>query len=47
MRGDEAKSVCPEIQLVTVPVARGKADLSIYRNAGSEVEGLIISLFNA
>lgn len=39
MRGDEAKSVCPEIHLVTVPVARGKADLSIYRNAGSEVEG--------
>lgn len=37
MRGDEAKSVCPEIQLVQVPVARGKADLSIYRDAGSEV----------
>lgn len=38
MRGDEAKNVCPQIQLVRVPVARGKADLSIYRNAGSEVE---------
>lgn len=37
MRGDEAKEVCPEIQLVRVPVARGKADLSTYRNAGSEV----------
>ncbi|XP_059625647.1 DNA polymerase eta isoform X2 [Cornus florida] len=37
MRGDEAKQVCPQIQLVRVPVARGKADLSIYRNAGSEV----------
>lgn len=37
MRGDEAKKVCPEIHLVQVPVARGKADLSVYRNAGSEV----------
>lgn len=37
MRGDEAKSVCPEIQLVQVPVARGKADLTVYRDAGSEV----------
>lgn len=37
MRGDEAKEVCPEIQLVQVPVARGKADLNTYRNAGSEV----------
>uniref|UniRef100_A0A7C8ZKA9 DNA-directed DNA polymerase n=1 Tax=Opuntia streptacantha TaxID=393608 RepID=A0A7C8ZKA9_OPUST len=37
MRGDEAKRICPQIQLVQVPVARGKADLSAYRNAGSEV----------
>lgn len=37
MRGDEAKKVCPQIHLITVPVARGKADLNIYRNAGSEV----------
>lgn len=37
MRGDEAKQVCPEIQLVQVPVARGKADLNTYRSAGSEV----------
>ncbi|KAF7801328.1 DNA polymerase eta isoform X1 [Senna tora] len=37
MRGDEAKEVCPQIQLVQVPVARGKADLNAYRNAGSEV----------
>lgn len=44
MRGDEAKKVCPEIQLVRVPVARGKADLSIYRNAGSEVRGFIALL---
>jgi hypothetical protein len=37
MRGDEAKKACPEIQLVQVPVARGKANLNTYRNAGSEV----------
>lgn len=37
MRGDEAKKVCPEIQLVQVPVGRGKADLTVYRDAGSEV----------
>ncbi|KAH9616721.1 hypothetical protein KSS87_004055 [Heliosperma pusillum] len=41
MRGDEAKNACPEIQLVQVPVARGKADLSIYRNAGSEVISIL------
>ncbi|KAK3013799.1 hypothetical protein RJ639_009013 [Escallonia herrerae] len=41
MRGDEAKQVCPQIQLVQVPVARGKADLSIYRDAGSEVVSIL------
>ncbi|XP_022885572.1 DNA polymerase eta isoform X3 [Olea europaea var. sylvestris] len=41
MRGSEAKEVCPEIQLVQVPVARGKADLSVYRNAGSEVVSIL------
>ncbi|KAK9267658.1 hypothetical protein L1049_010089 [Liquidambar formosana] len=41
MRGDEAKQVCPQIQLVQVPVARGKADLNLYRNAGSEVVSIL------
>ncbi|KAK9156179.1 hypothetical protein Sjap_003659 [Stephania japonica] len=41
MRGDEAKKLCPEIQLVQVPVARGKADLNLYRNAGSEVVAIL------
>ncbi|XP_062161132.1 DNA polymerase eta isoform X1 [Alnus glutinosa] len=41
MRGDEAKQVCPQIQLVQVPVARGKADLNTYRNAGSEVVSVL------
>lgn len=37
MRGDEAKEKCPEIALVRVPEARGKANLSHYREAGAEV----------
>ncbi|PIA29900.1 hypothetical protein AQUCO_05800169v1 [Aquilegia coerulea] len=41
MRGDEAKKVCPEIHLVQVPVARGKANLNVYRDAGSEVVGIL------
>ncbi|WJX46856.1 DNA-directed DNA polymerase [Trifolium repens] len=41
MRGDEAKKACPEIQLVQVPVARGKANLNTYRNAGSEVVSIL------
>ncbi|KAL4578179.1 hypothetical protein LXL04_014298 [Taraxacum kok-saghyz] len=41
MRGDEAKKVCPQIHLVQVPVARGKADLNIYRSAGSEVVSIL------
>ncbi|CAN6457382.1 unnamed protein product [Victoria cruziana] len=41
MRGDEAKNVCPEIQLIQVPVARGKADLNLYRDAGSEVVSVL------
>ncbi|XP_011022338.1 PREDICTED: DNA polymerase eta isoform X2 [Populus euphratica] len=41
MRGDDAKEVCPQIHLVQVPVARGKADLNTYRNAGSEVVSVL------
>ncbi|PSN56696.1 hypothetical protein C0J52_00039 [Blattella germanica] len=37
MRGNEAKSKCPDIVLVPVSAVRGKADLSKYRNAGREV----------
>ncbi|KAL6616091.1 hypothetical protein ACP70R_038361 [Stipagrostis hirtigluma subsp. patula] len=43
MRGDEAKKVCPGINLVQVPVARGKADLNLYRSAGSEVVAILSS----
>lgn len=42
MRGDEAKEVCPQIHLVQVPVARGKADLNSYREAGSEVCDILV-----
>ena len=43
MRGAEAIKVCPEIILVQVPVAHGKADLTIYREAGDRVVKLLIS----
>ncbi|KAK7027299.1 hypothetical protein SK128_005092 [Halocaridina rubra] len=43
MRGDEARSKCPEIQLVQVPVNRGKADLTRYRDAGKEVINVLCS----
>ena len=34
MRGEEAREKCPEIELVTVPERREKADLGKYRRAG-------------
>lgn len=33
MRGDQARSLCPDLQLVQVPTHLGKADLTIYREA--------------
>lgn len=36
-RGDEARKACPEMVLVQVPILHGKADLTIYRDAGSRV----------
>lgn len=41
MRGDEAKRICDDLELVRVPVVRGKADLSRYRNAGKEVAAVL------
>lgn len=41
MRGDEAKKVCSDLELVRVPVVRGKADLSKYRNAGKDVAAVL------
>lgn len=37
MRGDEARRHCPELQLVQVPTAHGKADLTLYRAEGAKV----------
>lgn len=41
MSGHEAKKVCPEIILVQVPTAFGKADLQIYKDAGDAVVELL------
>lgn len=41
MRGADAKKKCPGIQLVTVPVAHEKADLTQYREAGTRVFELL------
>lgn len=45
MRGLEAKKVCPQLQLIQVPVAHGKADIGIYRNAGEKVLEVISQRF--
>jgi hypothetical protein len=37
MRGDEARKQCPDLQLVQVPTAHGKSDLTLYRQSGSKV----------
>lgn len=37
MRGIEARQCCPELKLVRVPTSHGKADITLYRNAGEEV----------
>ena len=41
MRGDEARTVVPDIQLVQVPTAHGKADLTRYREEGAKVLKII------
>ncbi|CDW52535.1 IMS C and IMS domain containing protein [Trichuris trichiura] len=44
MRGDQALACCPELQLVQVPVQRGKADLTKYRQASVEVFDVLSAL---
>lgn len=41
MRGDEAKRQCPDLELIKVPIVRGKADLSKYRNEGKKVADVL------
>ncbi|CAG5100987.1 Similar to DNApol-eta: DNApol-eta (Drosophila melanogaster) [Cotesia congregata] len=35
--GNKAKEQCPELELISVPILRGKGDVSKYRAAGQEV----------
>mmetsp|Transcript_13502 Transcript_13502/g.43974 ORF Transcript_13502/g.43974 Transcript_13502/m.43974 type:complete len:629 (+) Transcript_13502:59-1945(+) len=37
MNANEARKACPDVLLVRVPTARGKADLAIYKDAGQRV----------
>ena len=37
MRANEARKLCPQIQVVQVPVDHNKADLTPYREAGARV----------
>jgi len=37
MNASEARKLCPDLKVVQVPVAHGKADLTIYRDAGAQV----------
>lgn len=39
MRGDDAKKMCPDIELVQVPTAHGHANVNYYRDAGTEQTG--------
>lgn len=41
MRSAEATQTCPNIRLVLVPSAHGKADLGRYREAGKEVAAVL------
>lgn len=41
MRGDQARKACPNVQLVQVPTAHGKADLTLYRDAGKLVVDIL------
>ena len=46
MRGDLARKACPELQLVQVPTAHGKADLTLYRDAGKQVSRKRLAYMN-
>ncbi|KAL4434375.1 hypothetical protein ABPG75_000816 [Micractinium tetrahymenae] len=44
MRGAEARAACPDIKLVQVPTAHGKADLTLYRSEGKRVLDILARL---
>ncbi|CAM9610599.1 unnamed protein product, partial [Phaeothamnion confervicola] len=41
MRGSDARKLCPQLQLVQVPTKRQKADLTVYRESGARVVGVL------
>ena len=43
MRGDEAKSLCPDFHAFFVNEKRGKADISKYREASLKIFEIILS----
>lgn len=45
MRGAEARTHCPQLALVRVPTAHGKADIRHYREAGEEVLATLAECF--
>eukprot|EP00798_Chlamydomonas_sp_ICE-L_P024074 gene24074-9650_t len=44
MTGTEARKICPQLLIVQVPTAYGKADLNIYRAAGNQVANILAKL---
>ena len=42
MRGEEARRICPEMQLVQVPTSHQKADLTLYRDEGKAVIDVLL-----
>ena len=42
MRGDEAKKKCPELEVISVPEFRGRANLNKYREAGKRVLNVLL-----
>jgi DNA polymerase eta len=42
MRGEEARKICPEMQLIQVPTSHQKADLTLYRDEGKRVIDVLL-----
>ena len=42
MRGEEARRICPEMQLIQVPTSHQKADLTLYRDEGKRVIDVLL-----
>lgn len=44
MMAQQAKKTCPQLNIVQVPTAHGKADLTIYRESGAQVTSILSTL---